>query len=145
MSRKGFQPGHTGRPRGTRNKLAGRVFEDILAHWCEPVAPGSNVRKGQEAAGSPQIYATFQRDNLRRHFGVRVLSRQSRSLRFAHMMDGWEEQIKSPSPMRGKIIERPGVEIPPYRYQRVRYLALVAGRMAATSLDRAAPPLSEAL
>jgi hypothetical protein len=49
MSRKGFQPGHTGRPRGTRNKLAGRVFEDIFAHWCEPVAPGSNVRKGQEA------------------------------------------------------------------------------------------------
>ena len=49
MSRKGFQPGHTGRPRGTRNKLAGRVFEDILAHWCEPVAPGSNVCKGQEA------------------------------------------------------------------------------------------------
>src|SRR5215471_10387149 len=49
MSRKGFQPGHTGRPRGTRNKLAGRVFEDILAHWCEPVAPGSNVRKGREA------------------------------------------------------------------------------------------------
>jgi hypothetical protein len=49
MSRKGFQPGHTGRPRGTRNKLAGRVFGDILAHWCEPVAPGSNVCKGQEA------------------------------------------------------------------------------------------------
>jgi hypothetical protein len=49
MSRKGFQPGHTGRPRGTRNKLAGRVFEDILAHWCEPVAPGSDVSKGQEA------------------------------------------------------------------------------------------------
>src|SRR6516165_4189161 len=49
MSRKGFQPGHTGRPRGTRNKLAGRVFEDIFAHWCEPVAPGSNVCRGQEA------------------------------------------------------------------------------------------------
>jgi hypothetical protein len=47
--RKGLQPGHTGRPRGTRNKLAGRVFEDIFAHWCEPVAPGSNVSKGQEA------------------------------------------------------------------------------------------------
>jgi len=52
MSRKGFQPGHTGRPRGTRNKLAGRVFEDIFAHWCEPVAPGSNVCKGQEALQS---------------------------------------------------------------------------------------------
>src|SRR5262245_60513255 len=49
MSRKGFQPGHTGRPRGTRNKLAGRVFEDIFAHWCEPVVAGSNVCKGQEA------------------------------------------------------------------------------------------------
>src|SRR5262245_33911289 len=48
-NRRGFQPGHTGRPRGTRNKLAGRVFEDIFAHWCEPVAPGSNVSKGQEA------------------------------------------------------------------------------------------------
>src|SRR5262249_62143182 len=52
MSRKGFQPGHTGRPRGTRNKLAGRVFEDIFAHWCEPVVAGSNVCKGQEALQS---------------------------------------------------------------------------------------------
>ena len=52
MSRKGFQPGHTGRPRGTRNKLAGRVFEDIFAHWCKPVAPGSDVCKGQEALQS---------------------------------------------------------------------------------------------
>ena len=52
MSRKGFQPGHTGRPRGTRNRLAGRVFEDIFAHWCEPVAPGSNMCKGQEALQS---------------------------------------------------------------------------------------------
>src|SRR5262245_8477398 len=62
-----------------------------------------------------------------------------------HMMDAWEEQIKSPNPMTGKIIERPRVEITPYRYPRVRYLALVDGRMAATSLDRASPPLSEAL
>src|SRR5262249_55603499 len=49
MSRKGVQPGHSGRARGTRNRLAGRVFEDIFAHWCEPVAPGSDVCKGQEA------------------------------------------------------------------------------------------------
>jgi hypothetical protein len=49
MSRKGFQPGHTGRPRGTRNKLAGRVFEDIFAHWCERAAPGSKLCKGEEA------------------------------------------------------------------------------------------------
>ena len=48
-NRRGFQPGHTGRPKGSRNKLAGRVFEDIFAHWCEPVVPGSNVCKGQEA------------------------------------------------------------------------------------------------
>jgi hypothetical protein len=46
---------------------------------------------------------------------------------------------------RGKIIERPRVEITRYRCPRVRYLALVDGRMAATSLDRASPPLSEAL
>jgi hypothetical protein len=63
MSRKGFQPGHTGRPRGTRNKLAGRVFEDIFAHWCEPVAPGSSVSKGQEALQS--LYTSRPADYLR--------------------------------------------------------------------------------
>src|SRR5262249_29816924 len=49
MSRKGFQPGHTGRPRGTRNKLTAQVFEDLLAHWTETVEPGSALTKGQEA------------------------------------------------------------------------------------------------
>src|SRR5215510_1997657 len=45
-----FQLGHSsGRPKGARNRLAARVFEDIFAHWCEPAAPGSNMSKGQEA------------------------------------------------------------------------------------------------
>jgi hypothetical protein len=44
-----FQPGQGGRPKGARNKLAARVFEDILAHWTEPTAPGSELCKGQEA------------------------------------------------------------------------------------------------
>jgi hypothetical protein len=47
-----FQPGHQikgGRPKGARNKLAGRVFDDILAHWSEPAAVGGELCKGQEA------------------------------------------------------------------------------------------------
>src|SRR3954454_741457 len=45
-----FQLGHSGgRPKGTRNRLAGQVFEDILRHWCEPAAPGSKLCKGAEA------------------------------------------------------------------------------------------------
>jgi hypothetical protein len=45
-----FQLGHSGgRPKGARNKLAARVFEDILAHWTEPVSAGSELCKGQEA------------------------------------------------------------------------------------------------
>jgi hypothetical protein len=45
-----FQLGHSGgRPKGSRNKLAAQVFEDILRHWCEPAAPGSTLRKGAEA------------------------------------------------------------------------------------------------
>jgi hypothetical protein len=73
MSRKGFQPGHTGRPRGTRNKLAGRVFEDIFAHWCEPIVPGSNVCKGQEAlqalhARSPGEYLRLTASVLPKEF-----------------------------------------------------------------------------
>jgi hypothetical protein len=43
-------PGRSpGRPKGARNRLAARVFEDIFAHWCEPAAPGGNMCKGQEA------------------------------------------------------------------------------------------------
>ena len=44
-----FLQGSSGRPKGARNRLAARVFEDIFAHWCEPAAPGSNMCKGQEA------------------------------------------------------------------------------------------------
>jgi hypothetical protein len=45
-----FQLGHGGgRPKGARNRLAAQVFEDILRHWCEPAAPGSDMCKGQEA------------------------------------------------------------------------------------------------
>jgi hypothetical protein len=45
MSR--FEKGHSGRPSGTRNKLAQRVFSDIFAHWCEPA--GNGLVKGQAA------------------------------------------------------------------------------------------------
>ena len=47
-----FQPGHQikgGRPKGSRNRLAARVFDDLLAHWSEPAAVGSQLCKGQEA------------------------------------------------------------------------------------------------
>jgi hypothetical protein len=49
MAKKLFQPGHTGRPKGTRNKLAIQVFEDVLQHWNEPIEEGSERRKGPEA------------------------------------------------------------------------------------------------
>jgi hypothetical protein len=42
-----FKPGHGGRPKGSRNKLAQRVFDDIFAHWCEPA--GGELCKGQAA------------------------------------------------------------------------------------------------
>jgi hypothetical protein len=42
-----FEKGHTGRPSGSRNKLAQRVFQDIFAHWCEPT--GGELCKGQAA------------------------------------------------------------------------------------------------
>jgi hypothetical protein len=37
-----------GRPKGSRNKLFARVFEDILAHWNEPIE-GRNISKGMAA------------------------------------------------------------------------------------------------
>jgi hypothetical protein len=45
-----FKPGHNikgGRPKGSRNKLAQRVFDDILRHWNE--SAGSDLCKGQAA------------------------------------------------------------------------------------------------
>ena len=45
-----FKPGHNikgGRPKGSRNKLAQRVFDDILKHWNEPA--GGELCKGQAA------------------------------------------------------------------------------------------------
>jgi hypothetical protein len=41
--------GGGGRPRGARNRLASHVFDDVLAHWNDPAAPGSSVTKGKEA------------------------------------------------------------------------------------------------
>src|SRR5262249_10640917 len=48
-NRRGFQPGHSGRPKGTRNRLTAQVFEDLFRHWNDPVADGSEITKGQEA------------------------------------------------------------------------------------------------
>jgi len=45
-----FKPGHNikaGRPKGSRNKLAQRVFDDIFRHWNEPA--GGELCKGQAA------------------------------------------------------------------------------------------------
>jgi hypothetical protein len=45
-----FKPGHnikSGRPKGSRNKLAQRVFDDIFRHWNEPA--GGELCKGQAA------------------------------------------------------------------------------------------------
>jgi hypothetical protein len=48
-----FQPGNrvnpAGRPRGSRNRLASRVFEDVLAFWDQPAKEGSTVTRGQAA------------------------------------------------------------------------------------------------
>ena len=47
-----FQSGHSGRPKGTRDtraRLTGQMFEDMLAHWNEPVRPDSTRRKGPAA------------------------------------------------------------------------------------------------
>ena len=44
-----FQPNQGGRPRGARNRLTVRVFEDVLAHWNEPAIAGGNMSKGLEA------------------------------------------------------------------------------------------------
>src|SRR5258708_33116810 len=46
-----FVPGdpRAGRPKGARNTLSGRVLEDLIDVWNEPVSAGSDVTKGKAA------------------------------------------------------------------------------------------------
>jgi hypothetical protein len=44
-----FALGAGGRSKGSRNRLAAKVFEDIFAHWCEPSGPADGTCKGQAA------------------------------------------------------------------------------------------------
>jgi hypothetical protein len=49
-----FKPGNSanlaGRTRGARNKLAGKVYADLIAHWNEPAVPDQAYpSKGQAA------------------------------------------------------------------------------------------------
>jgi len=50
MPKNSFAPGNPGKPQGAaRNRLALKIFEDVLTHWCEPVKPGSTLCKGRAA------------------------------------------------------------------------------------------------
>ena len=42
-------PVNGGRPRGSRNKLAKHVFEDLIEIWNEPIAEGSAITRGVAA------------------------------------------------------------------------------------------------
>jgi hypothetical protein len=61
-------------------KLRARMPAQMLAldraASAQHRSSNANSLGGQNSAGFPQICATFQRDNLRRHFSVRVLHAQ---------------------------------------------------------------------
>ena len=51
-----FQPnnpyahnGLAGRPKGSKNRLAVRVYEDVFRLWSEPAAEGSKLSRGEAA------------------------------------------------------------------------------------------------
>jgi hypothetical protein len=86
-----FGPENPGKPQGARNKLALRVFEDTLAHWCEPVEPGSKICKGQAALETvhkddPGAYLRFTGSVLPKELSIEKAT--------AGMgVDDWEETI----------------------------------------------------
>ena len=43
------RPINGGRPRGSRNKLAKHVFEDLIGIWNEPISEGSTITRGVAA------------------------------------------------------------------------------------------------
>jgi hypothetical protein len=39
----------SGRPKGSKNRLAARVYDDVFRLWSEPAAEGSNLTRGEAA------------------------------------------------------------------------------------------------
>jgi len=73
-----FKPGHNikgGRPKGSRNKLAQRVFDDILKHWNEPagarVTRRSRRRRSTRRCSSENSAQLFGVAHLRSSSAVR--------------------------------------------------------------------------
>src|SRR6266436_3794641 len=56
-----------------------RSWSSARAAYPQGRSANANSLRSQNSAGFPQICAIFQRDNLRRHFRVRVLHGQPRS------------------------------------------------------------------
>jgi hypothetical protein len=67
-----FEPGHSGRPRGAKNKLASRVLADMLASWNEP-SPTPGLTRGQAAlklmaADDPKTYVKIYTSIMPKEF-----------------------------------------------------------------------------
>ena len=58
-----FQPGHSGRPKGTRNKLTSKFLEDLLADWQENGAAAIRICRIEDPVAYCKLVAgTLPRD-----------------------------------------------------------------------------------
>ena len=57
--KRGFQPGHTGRPRGTRNKLTGDFLRDLAAAWETDGASALKIMVKEEPSMFVRVVASL--------------------------------------------------------------------------------------
>jgi hypothetical protein len=102
---------------------------ESLQHWdsartAKRLRRGSNANslRGQNSAGFLEICAAFQRDNLRRHFRVRVLPPQARSRSLGIAVSRKDPLLKTPDYRRLKreTRARPMPRTPALMHARAR-------------------------
>src|SRR6516165_3479727 len=103
------------RRRMMANARAERLLKSRRAYprRCNSNASGLHGRNSARILG---IRASFQRDNLRRHFGVRVLSRQPRSPVSEYRHSGGAMIVAGPADTNDKAASRRcGAHLPEWR------------------------------
>jgi hypothetical protein len=111
-----FEPGNPygklGRPRGSRNRLARVVFEDLLESWTEAVKEGSTLTKGKAALlalfrESPREYAKLYLSVMPKEFVFEKVVSELDDAELAEIIKELRARLADPAlPSAVKMIEQ---------------------------------------
>lgn len=102
-----FQPGNrygVGRPRGSRNKLASTVFNNVLQVWDEPVQEGSTLTRGVHALRT--MAKTRPAEFIKACFGIMPREFLFESIVTELPEDELREMLQALKEQRQRVVEK---------------------------------------